>query len=87
VSVEIYVYYKVDEANLDAALLAFEQASAALSGPRPRLLRRQESDAGTQTWMEIHYGADPLAAAQQLSEAMTPYISGARHVERFLPLR
>lgn len=86
-SVEVYVYYKVADVNLAAALLAFEGAVTGLSGPRPRLLRRQESDAGMQTWMEIHCGADPLAAAQLLSVAMTPYLSGARHIERFLPLR
>ncbi|WP_310383675.1 DUF4936 family protein [Roseateles sp.] len=86
-SVEIYVYYKVADANLDAALLAFEQALAGSNGPRPRLLRRLESEASPQTWMEIHAGADAQADEQRLAVALTPYLSGARHVERFVALR
>ncbi len=86
-SVEVYVYYKVADAHLDAALLAFEQALADLRGPHPRLLRREESVAGMQTWMEIHSGEHAQADEQRLAVAMTPYLSGARHVERFLPLR
>ncbi|MBT9494245.1 MAG: DUF4936 family protein [Paucibacter sp.] len=84
---EIYVYYKVADANLAAALQAFEQALAAFSEPRPRLLRRQDGTTGPQTWMEIHGGANAQADEQRLSVAMTPYLCGARHVERFEALR
>ena len=87
-SIELFVYYKVDDANLEAALLAFERALAALSGPRPQLLRRaEESAAGQQTWMEIHRGAAAHADEQRLAVALTPYLRGARHVERFVALR
>jgi hypothetical protein len=86
-SVEIYVYYQVADANLAAALLAVEQALAASSGPRPRLLRREEENsAGQQTWMEIHGGEHAQSDEQRLAVALTPYLSGARHVERFQPL-
>ncbi|MCV2360921.1 DUF4936 family protein [Paucibacter sp. TC2R-5] len=86
-SVEIYVYYKVLDANLDAALRAFEQALLGLSGPCPRLLRREGSTTGEQTWMEIHAGANAQADEQRLAVAMSPYLSGIRHSERFSPLR
>lgn len=86
-SVELYVYYQVDNANLAAALRAFEQSSVGLIGPRPRLLRREEENSvGQQTWMEIHGGEHAQADEQRLAAALTPYLSGARHVERFLPL-
>ena len=86
-ALELYVYYKVDGAQVSAALRAFDEASAGLSGLRPRLLRRESSADGQQTWMEIYRSVDALADEQRFAAAMAACVSGDRHIERFEPLR
>lgn len=86
--VELYVYYKLEPAQAEAALAAFEQAR----GEAPvRLLQRREAAASLLTWMEV-YGADVAQAdaiEQRVASAMAGLVSGPRHLERFetLPLR
>ncbi|MCV2368955.1 DUF4936 family protein [Roseateles oligotrophus] len=82
---ELYVYYRVDAAQAEAALRAFDQAGLGFNGPR--LLRREHESPGQQTWMEIHCGAQAQESEAKLAALLAPYISGARHIERFLPLR
>ncbi len=84
---ELYVYYKVSSAQAGAALQAFDACLAGLTGPRPRLMARDELASGLQTWMEIHAGAESAELEQKLAAALAPFISGSRHVERFGPLR
>jgi hypothetical protein len=85
VLLELYVYYRVDAAQAEAALRAFDQAGLGLSGPR--LLRREHESTDQQTWMEIHCGAQAQESEARLAAVLAPYISGTRHIERFLPLR
>ena len=77
---ELYVYYKIAESDVDAA-----RALVSI-GPGVRLLRRCDTGAGPQTWMEIHDGPDPVLTEQALAAALQPFVVGSRHVERFVPL-
>lgn len=85
---EIYVYYKLASARRQAALAAFEAACQALSGPRPRLLGRQDEACagGLETWMEIHTGPQALQTEAALASALAPYVEGLRHIEKFVLL-
>jgi hypothetical protein len=91
---ELYVYYRVPN---DAAAAAtrevaalHDEVRAAWPGLEARLLRRPESSAGQQTWMEIYVrapaGVD--AAVQGDIEAraarLLTHLSGPRHIEVFL---
>jgi hypothetical protein len=82
---ELYVYYKVAEAQAKAALRAFDQAVDGLDSVR--LLRREQAETGQETWMEIHCGSNAAHNESRLAAALIPFISGARHIEQFLPLR
>lgn len=88
VGVEIYVYYKLEPAQAEAARSTFEQAR----GEAPvRLLQRSEAAASLLTWMEV-YGADVAqadAVEQRVASAMAGLVSGPRHLERFetVPVR
>ena len=82
-SAELYVYYKLDAAQAEAAAQAF----AAAAGTAPvRLLQRADGDsaAGALTWMEI-YPAEAVALEPVVAAALRPFIAGARHIERFVP--
>ncbi|MDC6171053.1 DUF4936 family protein [Paucibacter sp. XJ19-41] len=88
VGVELYVYYRLEPAQAEAARSAFEQARGAAP---VRLLQRHELAASLLTWMEV-YGADVAqadAVEQRVASAMAGLVSGPRHLERFetLPLR
>jgi hypothetical protein len=82
---ELYVYYRVEAAQAEAAMQAFDQAGLGSSGLR--LLRREHEPTVQQTWMEIHCGAAAAETEAKLAAVLAPYISGTRHIERFLPLR
>lgn len=82
---ELYVYYKVAEAQVEAALRAYEQALPGLDGLR--LLRREPSESGLQTWMEVHNGPEARANEVRLAAVLAPYISGIRQVECFVTLQ
>jgi hypothetical protein len=80
VSVQLYVYYRVADAQVEPALTAFRKAR--VEAPI-ELLQRPEPDAeGRWTWMEIYpegWGhREPMVAA-----AMAPWLASERKVERF----
>jgi len=79
---ELFVYYRLQAAQADAARAAFEAARA---GRPLRLLQRQDPDPSLLTWMEVYpaalAGAEPGVAA-----AMAPFVQGLRHREAFEPL-
>lgn len=79
----LYVYYQVREADAAAALAAFRAARGASAAPQ--LLRRPDAAQGLQTWMEV-YDRAPTEAEPYIAAAMAPWISGARHLEHFVPL-
>jgi len=91
---ELYVYYKLEPAQAEAALAAFRQLQSALRlqlpGLQSRLLQRPVAAGAQQTWMEVHswpQGATPPDGWQALVEAEARALPGSlRHVEVFEPL-
>ncbi len=88
---DLYIYYRVAEAQA-AALLpqvqAMQAALAASHGMPVALKRRPESKDGLQTWMEV-YGGVPAGFEHALAEAvatagLASHISGERHTEVFV---
>ncbi|MBT9459414.1 MAG: DUF4936 family protein [Burkholderiaceae bacterium] len=91
---ELYVYYKLEPAQAEAALAAFRQLQAALRlqlpGLNSRLLKRPVASGTQQTWMEVHswpQGATPPDGWQGLIAAEAQALPGGqRHIEVFEPL-
>ena len=91
---ELYIYYRVREANVEVAGRAVSTMQRALCAAHPglatRLLRRPESAAGQQTWMECyeHSGAGVDAALQasiaEAARSLSRWVDGDRHVEVFV---
>lgn len=91
--IDLYVYYKVREA--DAAALvprvrAMQAALAASHGVAVQLKRRPDSKDGLQTWMEVYPGAaDTFADTVDGAAAgagLGALISGPRRTEVFVDL-
>ena len=96
---ELFVYYRVREADADAARAAVLGLQARLRARHPelraRLLRRPGAIDGRQTWMET-YAVDPrhapggvdveLQAAIEAEAAavLQPWLDGPRHTEVFI---
>ncbi|MBT9501083.1 MAG: DUF4936 family protein [Burkholderiaceae bacterium] len=91
---ELYVYYKLEPQQAEAALAAFRQLQAALRlqlpGLQSRLLQRPVPAGAQQTWMEVHswpQGAAPpdgwLALIAAEAQALP---GGQRQIEVFEPL-
>jgi Domain of unknown function (DUF4936) len=95
---ELFIYYRLEPANQDAAhaaVLAFQQRLRAQHpGLRTRLLRRPDRTDGPETWMET-YAADPVldpsgitpetqAHIEHHAKVIEPFIQGARQVEVFV---
>ena len=88
-AVRLYVYYKVAEPALAAAVAAVRQVQAALVARHPGLqadlLRRPEVQDGQVTLMETYAGALTPAVEAAIAEA-TSTLPRPRHLERFMPL-
>jgi hypothetical protein len=90
---DLYVYYKVREANaarLQPLVRAMQGALAAQCGLSVQLKRRPEAPDGLQTWMEVYPGADDsfpatLAAAVRMA-GFDGLIEGPRRAEVFTDL-
>ena len=93
---ELYVYYRVAQANLQAALqtvLAFQQRlRTACPGLSARVLRRSNEHGVDMTLMEIYAfddgrntGFDPAlhSRIEQAAAALTPLLSSPRRTEAF----
>lgn len=95
--VSLYVYYRVEPQQLDAARASLVHAQAALQGDWPGLraecMQRADTLEGDAppTWMEVYRHPDGLSPAcladlrQRLADLPTGRIAG-RHEERFVPL-
>nr|WP_316639147.1 DUF4936 family protein [uncultured Roseateles sp.] len=91
---ELYVYYKLEPEQAEAALAAFDRLRAALRqqlpGLQSRLLQRPVVPGAQQTWMEVHswpQGATPTDGWQAAIEKLAEPLPGSqRHVEVFEPL-
>lgn len=88
---DLYIYYKVkeaDAASLQAAVLAMQAALAQSVGVAGQLKRRPDVKEGLQTWMEIYPSApEGFAAAlqQAVAEAgVDQFTTGLRHTEVFM---
>jgi hypothetical protein len=93
---ELFVYYRVAEADLGAAAHAVGAFQAALRGRHPalqaKLLRRPELTEGRATLMEVYAqaGADGVDADLQAdierhAQVLQPWLQGPRRVEVFHP--
>jgi len=91
---ELYVYYKLEPAQAEAALAAFRQLQATLKlqlpGMQSRLLQRPAAAGAQQTWMEVHSWpqvATPPDGWQDVIETLARSLPlSQRHVEVFEPL-
>jgi len=93
---ELYVYYRVREAEAAAAQRDIESLQAELRaghvGLDARLLRRPDASNGLQTWMEIYARpTDPLGVDEKLQAEIEAravnrgkHLEGPRHVEVFV---
>jgi len=87
--IDLYVYYKVSEANADSLAPRVRAMQAQLGLPA-QLKRRPEARDGKQTWMEV-YPSVPggfAAAVEQaaLDAGLLAYIEGPRRSEIFTDL-
>jgi hypothetical protein len=87
---DLYVYYKVQEADaavLQGAVVAMQAALAATHGVAPLLKRRPQATDGMRTWMEVYPSVNapfPAALDAAVTQAgLARWIAGARHVEVF----
>lgn len=94
---ELFIYYRVREADRELAKTAVLAFQARLRDCFPqlatRLLYRPETTDGQLTWMET-YATDPRqdpagvspdlqAAIEDFATVLTPLLKGARHAEVF----
>lgn len=91
---DLYIYYKVREADTGALLprvAAMQQALAAAHGIAPQLKQRPQAKEGLLTWMEV-YPAAPAGFSDALEAAVagagiTALIAGPRHTEEFTDIQ
>ena len=93
---ELYIYYRIAEADLGAATAVVTSLHAALTAAHPglqaRLLRRPELSDGRATLMEVYAAPGPAgvdealqADIERLAEGLAPWLQSPRRVEVFLP--
>ncbi len=88
---ELFIYYRIRAGDAVAALAAAESMQAQLRAGHPgleaRLLRRPESEAGRETWMECYRGVEGsaalVAAIERAAAGWSGLVDGTRHVEVF----
>lgn len=91
---DLYIYYRVAEAQAAPLLPRVQAMQAALAnshGVQGALKRRPDSKDGLQTWMEV-YGAVPPGFDSALAQAvaaggLVELTSGERHTEVFVDVR
>ena len=89
----LYIYYRVAEVDLPAALAAAQALRCTLLAAHPgltaELLRRPGLQQGQVTLMETYahrlgvHGALAGLIEQHAAAALAPWLQGPRHVERF----
>ncbi len=90
---ELFVYYRVREADAARALEAVRAMQLELRSRHPTLvaclLKRPHGAAEVQTWMETYSGVDDdvalRAAVQAAALGWAHLVDGPRHVEEFEP--
>ncbi|MFG6466959.1 DUF4936 family protein [Roseateles sp. BYS87W] len=80
---QLFVYYRVADAQAEAALTAFRKAR--VEAPIDLLQRPEPDELGRWTWMEV-YPAGWAHREPQVAAAMAPWLATERRVERFEPL-
>ena len=91
---DLYIYYKVREADTEALLprvAAMQQALAAAHGVAPLLKQRPQARESLLTWMEV-YPAAPAGFSAALDAAVAhagvaDLIAGPRHTEEFMDVQ
>lgn len=91
---DLYIYYKVREADTEALLprvAAMQQALAAANGVTPQLKQRPQTKDGLRTWMEVYpaapAGFDAALGAAVDSAGIAHLIAGPRHTEEFMDVQ
>lgn len=91
---DLYIYYKVREADTGALLprvAAMQQALAAAHGIVPQLKQRPQSKEGLLTWMEVYpsapAGFEAALAAAVADAGIAGLIAGPRHTEEFMDIQ
>jgi hypothetical protein len=91
--VDLYVYYKVREADMAALhqrIVALQRQLAVAHGVAPQLKYRPGAQDGLQTWMEVypHVGASFADALETacVQAGIGPLLAGPRHHEVFTDL-
>lgn len=88
--IDLYVYYKVPDANAAALepLVRAMQAGLAQEGIGGQLLRRPDSKDGLQTWMEVYPRVEehlvPVVEARARASGMAGLVDGPRRAEVFV---
>lgn len=83
----VYVYYDVPLAEIDAASRTVRAMQATLAGHASRcaLLRRPDAKPAAQTWMEVYEDvSDDFDARLDEAVRAYPLPTTARHTERFV---
>ncbi|MYN45742.1 DUF4936 family protein [Pseudoduganella sp. FT93W] len=90
---DLYIYYRVAEAQAAALLPQVQVMQAALGtrhGVQCALKRRPDAKEGLQTWMEVYGGCAPAFEAELaqavLAAGLAAHIDGARHTEVFVDI-
>jgi hypothetical protein len=90
---ELFIYYRATQENASVLRAEVSRMQTELRvrhpGLQARLLRRPEAADGLHTWMETYASPDGIDDALQgvietAALALSPWIVGARHVERFI---
>jgi hypothetical protein len=91
--VDLYVYYKVrdaDTAQLAPLVRAMQARLAGSENVSVQLKRRPGNNDGLQTWMEVYpavpAGFDALLARAVIDAGLEPLLAGPRRVEVFTDL-
>ena len=85
----LYVYYRIPLAEVHSLAARIRAMQATLSDVASRidLLKRPDTDAPEQTWMEIYEDVAPTFD-ERLAAALVAHglDAATRHVERFVPV-
>jgi hypothetical protein len=91
--VDLYVYYKVRDADtpqLAPLVRAMQAILAGSEGVSVQLKRRPGNNDGLQTWMEVYpavpAGFDALLTRAVIDAGLEPLLAGPRRVEVFMDL-
>jgi hypothetical protein len=90
---ELFIYYRATQENASVLHAEVSRMQTELRvrhpGLQARLLRRPDAADGLHTWMETYASPDGIddalqGAIETAALALSPWIVGSRHIERFI---